>query len=134
MKRMSVVQESVMVSLAAMTPIPSKETGDWRARPARFLLGFWGHKYVKFSAGLDSIRDDVTTLARLARNAGAAAFGAVLPAARRVVTPGGTSKNRNAAGGNAAPGGKGRSSPAGRRARAENSRAFRLGAGLRKGS
>ena len=57
---------------------------------------------------------------------GVAACGIALPAAGRVVTPDGMSTNRIAAGGNAASGGKGRSSLAGRKAGPENSREFRL--------
>ena len=130
-----------MVSLAAMTPFRARKRGTGQPRPARFLLGFGGHKHVKFQQDLASIRDDITSLPRAARKDGAvalgghaaAAFGAVLPAARRVVKPGGMSTNRIAAGGNAATGGKGRNSPAGRRARAENSWEFPQGAGLRRG-
>jgi len=93
-------------------PIPSKETGDRKARPTRLLLGSWGYKNVKTQQDLASIRDDVTSLLRAERDDGAVALGgrgdavfeAVLATAERVVKPDGRSKNRIAAGENAATG------------------------------
>ena len=129
------------MSLAAMTPFRARKRGTGQPRPARFLLGFGGHKHVKFQQDLASIRDDITSLPRAARKDGAvalgghaaAAFGAVLPAARRVVKPGGMSTSRKPAGENAATGRTGRSSLGDYRARAENSQEFHRGAGPRGG-
>jgi hypothetical protein len=92
--------------------IPSKETGDRTARSTRFLLGLGGYRNVKTQQDLASIRDDVTSLPRTVRDDGAVALGdhaaagleASLPAAGLVVRPGGMSKSRKTAEGNAATG------------------------------
>jgi hypothetical protein len=46
-----------------MPPIPSKETGDRKARPSRFLLGSWGQENSICWRTAYSIRGDTTELA-----------------------------------------------------------------------
>ena len=131
-----------MCSLVQSDPIPSKETGDRTARPTRFLLGLGGCRHVTTQQDLASIRDDVTSFARVVRDDGPVASGgraaagcaALRSAVGDVVKPGGTSTNRKPAGENAATGRTGRSNPGDCRAGAENSQEFHRGAGPRGGS
>jgi hypothetical protein len=52
-----------MEALVTTPPIPSKETGDRKTRPARFLLGSWGAREINFWRTACSIRDDMTEMA-----------------------------------------------------------------------